>query len=510
MAPKRIIYYTPEGDAFKSRYISIIENSGVPGVDRSIDIIYQTPDDVIIPYLAEALSKNPKADPKKLVQAVKGAEHKIFKDFQAAPWDEVHHGRASLSSMRNVRYLPPEERVLALNTTADALGGPIGNSRFNLRGNSASRPAHTGGLFPWKNAKGEKYRDLYNLPTIPTSSSMHPMGTNAANDPRGIVVPQVSTASEFTNKAVESSKVQFGDTITGRQSDISRRIIIDNMLEKTPPSLAIGSPLIYGVNAEPADVRASKLYFQLPENEKLRTNIAKASFTLDSPQGQRLMQNEANRAKAALYIADSYLAGLPMPSREFIKENAKGIGAGAAMGAITPEAAYAAGKGDLGTAAVEGAKGAFTGGVVGGAIEAGLTTLMPRAAAALTGGPAAPLIAGVGTALALQDAAQAYRAGQSGRSIPLQKKVEQAQSDVRRKQDVAQFRAAMPGPASRNRMQANLSGNLSPQQIESFRAGGGNAAMMRDNLSVQQVIERGSSLRYRQIINNITRKEGNV
>jgi hypothetical protein len=319
MAPKRVIHYTPEGDAFKSRYASIIGNSKVPGVDRAIDIIYQTPDDVIIPYLEEALRKNPEADPKKLVQAVKGAEHKIFKDFQAAPWDEVHHGRASLSSMRNVRYLPPEERVLALNTVATELGGPIGNSRFNLRGNSASRAAHTGGLFPWKTLDKEKYRDVYDIPTIPTESSMHPMGTNAANDPRGIVVPQVSTAPEFTSKAVESSRVQFGDTVTGRQSDIPRRVIIDNMLERTPFSLAIGSPMIYGVNAEPTDVKASKKFFQLPENERLRANIAQSSFTLDSPQGQRLMQNEANRAKAALYIADSYLSGLPMPSKQAVQ-----------------------------------------------------------------------------------------------------------------------------------------------------------------------------------------------
>jgi hypothetical protein len=339
MAPRREIFYTPEGDAFKSRYASIIEKSGVPGVDRAIDIIYQTPDNVIIPYLQEALNKNPEADPKKLVQAIKGAEHKIFKDFQAAPWDEVHHGRASLSSMRNVRYLPPEERVLALNTTATELGGPIGNSRFNLRGNSASRAAHTGGSFPWKNLNKENYRDIYDIPRIPVESSMHPMGTNAAMDPRGIVVPKVSTAPEFTSKAVESSKAQFSDTITGRQSDIPRRIIIDNMLEKTPPSLTIGSPMIYGVNADPADVKASKKSLQLPENERLRANIAQASFTLDSPQGQRLMQNEANRAKAALYIADSYYAGLPMPSRQALQSlasSAKGQLPFAATAGIKP------------------------------------------------------------------------------------------------------------------------------------------------------------------------------
>jgi hypothetical protein len=198
---------------------------------------------------------------------------------------------------------------------------------------------------------------------------------------------------------------------------------------------------------------------------------------------------------------------VPIPTGSQLRQNALGVGAGAVTGAITPESAYAAGKGDWRTAAVEGVKAATTGAVVGGATQAALTSLMPRAAAALTSGPAAPLVAGVSAGLALQDAAQAFRAGQSGRSIPLQRKIEQTQQAKRREQDVAKFRAAMPGPASNRRMQANLSGNLSPQQIESFRAGGGNAAMMRDGLSVQQVIERGSSLRLKKIVNSTIRDQ---
>jgi hypothetical protein len=217
-------------------------------------------------------------------------------------------------------------------------------------------------------------------------------------------------------------------------------------------------------------------------------------------------QTRANLAIKTGYPVE-YGAGLPMPSRQFVTQNALGVGTGAAIGAITPESAYAAGKGDWRTAAVEGVKAATTGAVVGGATQAALTSLMPRAAAALTSGPAAPLVAGVSAGLALQDAAQAFRAGQSGRSIPLQRKIEQTQQAKRREQDVATFRAAMPGPASNRRMQANLSGNLSPQQIESFRAGGGNAAMMRDGLSVQQVIERGSSLRLKKIVNSTIRDQ---
>jgi len=201
---------------------------------------------------------------------------------------------------------------------------------------------------------------------------------------------------------------------------------------------------------------------------------------------------------------------IPVPSMKDLKQNALGIGLGAATEAITPESAYAAGKGDWRTAAMEAARSIGTGAVVGGAVQAGLTNLMPRAAAALASGPALPYVAAVSTGLALKDAAQAYRAGQAGRSIPLQQKIEQTEQGKRRQQDVAQFRAAMPGVASKNRMQANLSGNLSPQQIESFRAGGGNAAMMRDNLSVQQIIERGSALRLRKVLESTIRKEGDV
>lgn len=198
---------------------------------------------------------------------------------------------------------------------------------------------------------------------------------------------------------------------------------------------------------------------------------------------------------------------IPIPTGPQLRQNALGVGLGAATEAITPESAYAAGKGDWRTAATEATKSIGTGAVVGGAVQAGLTNLMPRAAAALASGPALPYVTAVSTGLALQDAAQAYRAGKAGRSIPLQQKIEQTEQGKRRQQDVAQFRAAMPGPASRNRMQANLSGKLSPQQIESFKAGGGNAAMMRDGLSVQQVIERGSSLRLRKVLESTIRKE---
>ena len=514
MAPRDILY-TPEGDALKTKYVQLILGSDVPRVDRAIDIIYQTPDNIIIPYLEQALTKNPTADPKKLVSAISGAESKIFKDYQAAPFDEVHHGRASLSSMRNVRYLPPEERVFALNRTAEVVGGPIGNSPFNLGGNVAGRGAHTGGSIPWKTLEGIKYREAYDLPTTPRSQSMHPMGTDAAKDPRGLVVPPVETGADFVQRAKDSIKIQFNDTVTGRYSDLPRRVIVENMLQgaqRRRGDFSTGSSLLYGVDANPQDVKAAKAFLQLPENEQLRINMLKGSFTPDSPQGQKFLNNPKNAALADMYISQLYRANLPIPvpSMKDLKQNALGVGIGAATEAITPESAYAAGKGDWRTAATKAAQSIGTGAIVGGAAQAALTNLMPKAAAALASGPAVPLVAAVSTGLALQDAAQAYRAGQAGRSIPLQQKIEQTEQGKRRKQDVAQFRAAMPGLASKNRMQADLSGKLSPQQIESFRAGGGNAAMMRDNLSVQQIIERGSSLRLRKVLEGTIRKEGDV
>jgi len=48
---------------------------------------------------------------------------------------------------------------------------------------------------------------------------------------------------------------------------------------------------------------------------------------------------------------------------------------------------------------------------------------------------------------------------------------------------------------------------LSPQQRESFRAGGGNAAIQRDGLSVEQVIQRGSDLRLKEIHSRIIREQ---
>lgn len=296
------------------------------------------------------------------------------------------------------------------------------------------------------------------------------------------------TPTTDVGRYAESYTQQFAETPTGNYA--TQDYIPPDQLERLQKAGLATSPQ----EAARLHVGTTKIGGRLPDvkiEEILKIN---ASGNL-ARAGSRGAQN-----------IGGYLP-VPIPTKSQLRQNALGVGLGAATEAITPESAYAAGKGDWRTAATEAAKSIGTGAVVGGAVQAGLTNLMPRAAAALASGPALPYVTAVSTGLALQDAAQAYRAGKAGRSIPLQQKIEQTEQGKRRQQDVAQFRAAMPGPASRNRMQANLSGKLSPQQIESFKAGGGNAAMMRDGLSVQQIIERGSSLRLRKVLESTIRKE---
>lgn len=438
--PQRSNFYTFEGDAFKEAYVRIIQNADVPRVDRAIDIIYQTPDDIIIPYMEAALKRNPTGDPKKLVSAISGAESKIFEDFQVFPGDEIHHGRASLSSMRNVRYLPPEERVLALNGLAEQIGGPIGNSRYNLRGNSASRGAHTSGLVPWKMLDGQRYRDVYNIPRIPREMSMHPFGTDAAKDPRGIIVPRVDTSSLFISKAKDSSKTQFNDTVTGRYSDMPRRIVVQNLvdsLQRKRGDLSIESPLLYGNDAKPEDVKAVKKFFKLPENQQYIGQVLQASFTPTSPQGQAFLARPRNAAQAELLGEHLFRATDPASMAiSSAASIAKRNPTGAALGAIADrDVGVQLGKGNFGGAAT----GAITNGVIGGLAEAGMKRIAPAVAkrlpaiatrfaagSAASGGALMPALA----AYAAYDFADGVVEGATGKGIT-QRVAPRVQSGVR-------------------------------------------------------------------------------
>jgi len=425
--PRDTPFYTAEGDAFKQAYVNILENSGVDRVDRAIDIIYQTPDEIIIPYMEAALKRNPTGDPKKLASAISAAESNIFRDFQVFPGDEVHHGRASLSSMRNVRYLSPEERVLALNGLADQLGGPIGNSRFNLRGNSASRGAHTSGLVPWKMKDGRKYRDVFEIPRIPRELSMHPFGTDAAKDPRGIIVPRVDTSPLFIQNAVDSSKVQFNDTVTGRYSDMPRRIVIENLansLQRNRGDYSTGSELLYGNNADPSDVKATKAFFQRPENQRYIGQVLQAAFHPSSPKGQAFLARPRNAAVAELlgehmFRAIDPHAMLIRSAASIVKNNPLGT----AYGAIADrDVGVQLGRGNYTSAAQR----AATNGLLGGLIESGIKNAapvvmkrLPAAAARLaagsasTGGALMPALA----AYTVYDLADGVVEGATGKGI---------------------------------------------------------------------------------------------
>jgi hypothetical protein len=319
--------------------------------------------------------------------------------------------------MRNVRYLPPEERVFALNRTAEVVGGPIGNSPFNLGGNVAGRGAHTGGSIPWKTLEGIKYREAYDLPTTPRSQSMHPMGTDAAKDPRGLVVPQVETGADFVQRAKDSMKIQFNDTVTGRYSDLPRRVIVENMLQgaqRRRGDFSTGSGLLYGVDASPPDVKAAKAFLQLPENEQLRINMLKGSFTPDSPQGKKFLANPKNAALADMYISQLYRANLPIPvpSMKDLKQNASGIGLGVAMSALNPEVAQAVEQNNLGQAGLILGKDAALGMTGEAGLKAGLGVASKYIPAVAKAAPTLAKIGGVvgpaGTGAAL------FAQGQSG------------------------------------------------------------------------------------------------
>ena len=460
--PRPSPFYTIEGDAFKKAFVDIIENSGVDRVDRAIDIIYQTPDEIIIPFMENALQRNPSGDPKKLASAISSAESSIFRDFQVFPGDEVHHGRASLSSMRNVRYLPPEERVLALNGLADQIGGPIGNSRFNLRGNSASRGAHTSGLVPWKMKDGRRYRDVYDIPRIPREMSMHPLGTDAAKDPRGIIVPRVDTSPLFIDQAKRSSKIQFNDTVTGRYSDMPRRIVIENLVEslqRNRGDYSTSSELLYGNDAKPEDVKATKAFFQRPENEKYIGQVLQASFTPTSPKGQSFMAIPRNAAKAEMYGEHLFRAADPASmaissAGSIVKKNPTGF----ALGAIADrDVGVQLGKGNYSSAATN----AATNGIVGGLMEAGAKRIAPALLKRLPAAAARFATGSAGTGGALMPAMAAYAAydladgvveGATGKGIT-QRVAPHVQSGVK-----AAVKAA---PALINKAQA-VNRNLNP------------------------------------------------
>ena len=128
-----------------------------------------------------------------------------------------------------------------------------------------------------------------------------------------------------------------------------------------------------------------------------------------------------------------------------IKRNAVGELTGGIVGLATnPELGRKLGAGDYKGAAVDAAVDIGTGAVVGGATQAAATALAPVGAAGTVMAAAAPFIAPAAVAAsvpAMVDTAVAFRAGQQGRTLEQQKKVE-------RTENVNQYREAMGGTAA--------------------------------------------------------------
>lgn len=324
------LHYTPDGEVIKTRIVKLIES--LPGADRAIDIIYQTPDSIILPYIERAVKAN--KSPEQIIRVIKAAESNIFKDYQVAPWDEIHHGRMSLVSARNIRHMDPTARVETLNKLVVELGGPIGNSRFNLRGNAADRRSHTGGMIP-KNRVTEEEMSGLNRPD--RSQSMHPFGTNAQKDPRpGIVVTETSDPARFVDQALRSSKAQFNDTVSGRYSDMARRITVERMISGTRRGdISTETPLLYGTQAKPEDVKAAKIFLQEDGNGSLRLNMLRSWALPGTDQWETFMKDPINEGLAELYGQDLYNAGLGKETYVQVKNLAKENPTGLAIGAAT-------------------------------------------------------------------------------------------------------------------------------------------------------------------------------
>lgn len=413
----KALHYTPDGEVIKTKIVKLIES--LPGADRAIDIIYQTPDLIILPYIERAVKAN--KSPEQIIRVIKAAESNIFTDYQVAPWDEIHHGRMSLVSARNVRHMNPTARVEALNKLADKLGGPIGNSRFNLRGNAADRRSHTGGMIP-KNRVTEEEMSGLNRPD--RSQSMHPFGTNAQKDPRPeIVVTETSDPARYVDQALKSSKAQFNDTVSGRYSDMARRITVEKMISGTRRGdVSTETPLLYGTQAKPGDVKAAKIFLQENGNGSLRLNMLRSWALPGTDQWETFMKDPINAGLAELYGEDLYNAGLGKGAynqlKKAVKTNPTGLAAGALLDiANDDETLTAIDKSQYGTAAAR----VGTAALAGAAVETGIKSainLLPKGGALQLGfGAAADIAAPVALAVGALGAANTVTKHYTGKDL---------------------------------------------------------------------------------------------
>lgn len=208
---------------------------------------------------------------------------------------------------------------------------------------------------------------------------------------------------------------------------------------------------------------------------------------------------------------------------KLINKNRLGALTGAGFGGADREVGKKLGQGDYRGAAVQLGTNATIGAASEAALKAGSKSLLKAlakrapalasrivAGSAASGGLLAPALAAYG----LYDIADGVVEGATGKGVS-QRVVDSGAlntGSVSLKPATAQQKAnytnisnrmngrkpaAIPA-TSKPRIKADLSGKLSAAQIRTFQAGGGQAAMLRDGLTREQVIERGSALLLKQ------------
>jgi len=353
MAPQAEPLYSLKNRQFKEKIIQAILSDPEVGktADRAIDIIIQTPDKEIIPFIENSFYAN--KTPKQLVNALKTAESTIFNKYRVFPWEELHH-ETSLVSLRDIRKFSLNDQVKALNAITQIAGAP-GNSRANLALNSLDRRSHTGGMTIAKTKEGQRMSELFNLPSGEKQYSGHPFGTDARKDPSGIFVEAGSDVDNWINRAIESVNQQKESAKQARRQSLPQRLVINKMLNTASGAPSQSQLDIYSGLSTPDERQAALKFFKQPGSEKFRISGVKAWTPFLSQAGQQRFQIPENAAwLESLPNRGDYFAGLPIPdpksALKVVRENPRGAAAGVAMSALNPEVAQAVEQNNLGAA----------------------------------------------------------------------------------------------------------------------------------------------------------------
>ena len=404
MAPQAEPLYSLKNRQFKEKIIQAILSDPEVGktADRAIDIIIQTPDKEIIPFIENSFYAN--KTPKQLVNALKTAESTIFNKYRVFPWEELHH-ETSLVSLRDIRKFSLNDQVKALNAITQIAGAP-GNSRANLALNSLDRRSHTGGMTIAKTKEGQRMSELFNLPSGEKQYSGHPFGTDARKDPSGIFVEAGSDVDNWINRAIESVNQQKESAKQARRQSLPQRLVINKMLNTASGAPSQSQLDIYSGLSTPDERQAALKFFKQPGSEKFRISGVKAWTPFLSQAGQQRFQIPENAAwLESLPNRGDYFAGLPMPSKQMLgslASSAKGQLPFAATAAIEPLQ-----KGQPTEALRKVAEGTAIGMATEPIVKPVMSRLMPAIASGFTASPVgATAAAAAATELAAPRAAQ--------------------------------------------------------------------------------------------------------